>query len=100
MRDPSLPANLFARMVTKNGIDPAKGLGWGTFLAGGIGNSKCGSDQPNPATHDRTPPSTRQPTCFPASHQGITPASTWVIAVTICSSVNLERFIASSSLPK
>lgn len=34
MRDPSLPANLFARMVTKNGIDPAKGLGWGTFLAG------------------------------------------------------------------
>lgn len=30
----SLGANLFARMVTKNGIDPAKGLGWGTFLAG------------------------------------------------------------------
>ncbi len=34
MRDRALPANLCARMVTKNGIDPAKGLGWGTFLAG------------------------------------------------------------------
>ena len=34
MRGTSLPANLFARMVTKNGIDPAKGLGWGTFLSG------------------------------------------------------------------
>ena len=34
MRDPHIPANLFARMVTKNGIDPAKGLGWGTFLSG------------------------------------------------------------------
>lgn len=34
MRGGPLPANLFARMVTKNGIDPAKGLGWGTFLAG------------------------------------------------------------------
>lgn len=34
MRDRFLPANLIARMVTKNGIDPAKGLGWGTFLAG------------------------------------------------------------------
>ena len=33
----------------------------------GIANLKCGSGQPNPANHDGTPPSLRQPACFPAS---------------------------------
>ena len=34
MHERGLPANLTARMVSKNGIDPQKGLGWGTFLSG------------------------------------------------------------------